>query len=506
MINVTAPSARILNPGQQQALDAIKEFLNSSDPVFILKGSAGTGKTTMVHQLCNFLKEQKISFKLTATTGRAAKVLSSKTNQQASTMHSMLYLFNEISGHDESGKDPWVSETGQLFLSFGVRDSAENIQHPAVIIIDEASMISHTTQTHKHTAVFGSGNLLNDLLQFAGKSKLIFVGVSCQLPPVAEESLSAVLSLHYWTKRGFVARLFELTDIVRQQQGNEILQVATLYRRRIISPIGKQLLSFPQPQQRNVFATLGKEAFLKEYVSISKQKGVTEAVAICHSNNHAFDLNRFMRRQLHGQQELQTGELLMVVQNSYDVNLVNGDQVLVEKVAFDCHKAGLTFLDITVKSLFDDTLYETKIIRNLLYNSQPGLSPSETQQLLIDFDQRMRNRGYSRNSLFYKNEMIKDPYLNALRAKFGYAITVHKAQGGEWKNVFLYLNSSIYAQVYDNPDGADKFHRWFYTAITRAKEKLIVNDCPFVVDFAYRHPEEHKKYWKEVQRLKKHKK
>lgn len=159
-------------------------------------------------------------------------------------------------------------------------------------------------------------------------------------------------------------------------------------------------------------------------------------------------------------------------------------------------------MNIKVKSVFSDAVYETKVIRNLLYNANPGLTPDETKFLLIDFDQRMRNRGISRNSATYKEEMRKDPYLNALWAKFGYAITVHKAQGGEWKSVFLYLNSSIYAQVYGNADGPDKFHRWFYTAITRASERLVVNDCPFVADFARRHPKEHTRYWKEIQRNK----
>lgn len=488
-----------LNPQQSAAIEVIKTFLKSKDQIFILKGSAGTGKTTLVHAICKYCKENKTSFKLTASTGRAAKVLSAKTGQEASTLHSMLYVFDEVAGQDDSCADPWESKTGQLFLNFGLRSNSTPDSHPQVIIVDEASMISHMTATEKNTAVFGSGNLLNDLLQFSGKSRIIFVGDSCQLPPVAEASLSAALSQPYWMQQGKTAHQYELTDIVRQQAGNEILEIAGRYRRHILYPNGSQLLSFPLPKGRHVFATLGKEEFLQEYIQLCKQHGVAEAVAICHSNNHAFDLNRYMRKQLHGQYELQPGELLMVVQNSYNVALVNGDQVQVENVSFDCHRAGFTFLNIKVKSVFSETTYETKIIRNLLYNSYPGLSPEETKALLIDFDQRMRNRGLNRNSPQYKDEMRKDPYLNALRAKFGYAITVHKAQGGEWQSVFLYLNSSIYAQVY-NADGADKFHRWFYTAVTRAKEKLVINDCPFVAGFAHRYPKEHAKYWREIQR------
>lgn len=332
-----------LNESQQRALTAIKDFLQSTDPIFILKGSAGTGKTTLVQAVCRHLKERKLSYKLTATTGRAAKVLSAKTGNEASTLHSTLYVFDEVAGSDTSGADPWESKTGQLFLNFGLRSSPSPDSHPEVIIVDEASMISHLTQTEKHTAVFGSGNLLKDLLQFAGKSKLLFVGDACQLPPVAEESLSAALSQKYWMQQGKVARQYELTHIVRQQAGNEILEIAGYYRRRILQPTGPELLSFPLPKGRQVFTTLGKAEFLQEYIELCKQYGISEAVAICHSNNHAFDLNRYIRKQLHGQQELQAGELLMVVQNSYNTALVNGDQVLVEAVSFDCHRAGFTF-------------------------------------------------------------------------------------------------------------------------------------------------------------------
>ncbi len=122
----------------------------------------------------------------------------------------------------------------------------------------------------------------------------------------------------------------------------------------------------------------------------------------------------------------------------------------------------------------------------------------------------MKSLGVKRNSAVYKEKMRTDEYLNALRAKFGYAITVHKAQGGEWNAVFLFLDSTVYSQVYSrtgngrHPDGADRYHRWFYTAITRAKEYLLVNDCPMVRNFRFRYPEENKKYWLQMQHAKDH--
>lgn len=494
-----------LNPQQTAALNAIKSFLQSNDPIFILKGSAGTGKTTLVQALCKHLKEKGITFRLTATTGRAAKVLSSKSGQEACTLHSLLYVFDEITGRDDTGADPWESKTGQLFLSFGLRTNPVPDDHPKVIIVDEASMISHLTAEDGHTARFGSGNLLADLQRFAGGSKLIFVGDACQLPPVAKESMSAALSQPYWGQQGKAAHQFELTDIVRQKQDNEILHIATLYRQRILNPPAnkKELMAFPLPQGRNVTATLGKDEFLSHYIALCRRQQLTQSVAICHSNTEAGHLNNYIRQQLHGQHDLQPGELLMVVQNSYSVDLVNGDQVVVEAVSQDRQQAGFTFLNLKVRSLFSNTVYETKAIRELLYNQSPGLQPDETKYLLIDFDQRMRHLGLGRNSAEYKNKMRKDPYLNALRAKFGYAITVHKAQGGEWNHVFLYLNRSVYAPVYASGDGHDTFHRWFYTAITRAREKLVVNDCPLVEKFARRQPQANAAWWKQIQKEKK---
>lgn len=505
---MSAPSVSTpikLNEAQKEALIAIQNFLQSPDPIFILKGSAGTGKTTLVQAVCRHLKEQKITFRLTATTGRAAKVLSAKSGNEATTLHSLLYVFDEVTGRDDTGADPWQSKTGQLFLNFGLRSTPVPEEHPRLIIIDEASMISHLTAEEGHTARFGSGNLLADLLQFAGESKIMFVGDACQLPPVAKESVSAALSLTYWQQQGKAAQQAELTDIVRQQNDNEILSVAGQYRQRILHPHPdkKVLMNFPLPAGKNVFATLGKEAFLSRYIHLCRQQQLTQSVTICHSNAEAYHLNNYIRGQLHNRHELQPGELLMVVQNSYSVDLVNGDQVVVEEVTPDRQQAGFNFLNVKVRSLFSQKVYETKLIRELLYNQHPGLLPDETRFLLIDFDQRMRHLGLGRNSKEYKEKMRKDPFLNALRAKFGYAITVHKAQGGEWDHVFLYLNRSVYAPVYASPDGYDTFHRWFYTAVTRARQKLVVNDCPLVEAFACRQPQANADYWQRVKGTKK---
>jgi superfamily I DNA/RNA helicase len=172
-----------------------------------------------------------------------------------------------------------------------------------------------------------------------------------------------------------------------------------------------------------------------------------------------------------------------VVQNSYNVDLANGDQIILEKAAYDSTRAGFAFLKVKVRALHNDETYETLLIRDLLYNDQPGLQRQEVQRLMIDFDKRMRSNNIRRKSDTYREAMMNDPYLNALRAKFGYAITCHKAQGGEWPQVFLNIHKSVYGMQ------SEQLYRWFYTALTRAKEHLYVNDGWWVERFNQRRPD-----------------
>ena len=196
---------------------------------------------------------------------------------------------------------------------------------------------------------------------------------------------------------------------------------------------------------------------------------------LTNSNWKCQELNRKVRSELGRTGSLQPGELLMVVQNSYVVPLVNGDQVEVCSVREDSYRAGMRFLSVEVRAIHSGDTFKTLLIADLLENNNASLSPKAFNALLIDFDMRMRQLHIKRKSQPYIVAMRSDPYLNALRAKYGYAITCHKAQGGEWQNVFLMIHKSVYGMR----DAS--LYRWFYTALTRAKEHLHLHRDWWVV-------------------------
>lgn len=466
-----------LTAHQQQGLDKLRHFLSEqSEQLFILRGYAGTGKTTLIGRLVDWLEQQERSYQLLATTGRAAKVLQNKTACPVSTVHSCIYAFDEIVGG--------TNAASQLQLNFQLR-SSELLDPDLVFIIDEASMISHEKpRGDRQTATFGSGSLLLDLLSFVEARQVIFVGDPCQLPPVADNPLSSALSLDYLTElQGRSPVTFELKEVIRQSKGSEILDLAGRFRQAIVYRRYEKYPKVAYPS--GVEASVVDDHFKLQdaYVQQVKQKGFHAAILIGFSNWQVNMLNRKIREALYPSWQLQPKELLMVVQNSYNVDLANGDQIILEKAVFDSKRAGFTFLKVKVRALYNDQVYTTLMIRELLYNDQPSLQKNEVQKLMIDFDQRMRKKGVKPKSNAYREALMTDPYLNALRAKFGYAITCHKAQGGEWPQVFLNIHKSVYGMQ------SEQLYRWFYTALTRAQEHLYVNDGWWIERFNQRRPD-----------------
>lgn len=462
-----------LTDDQKKAYTAILQFLQQGkDQVFVLSGYAGTGKTTLVKKVMEDLLLQQRPGRLLATTGRAAKVLAQKTGYEATTLHSCLYHFDELTGG---------TNTAAIQLHFNIK-SADQLDANLVFIIDEASMLSHEPSTYSAGITFGSGSVLDDLFTFVNGRQIIFVGDPCQLPPVAQSPLSAALSLSFLEKQGLVASGITLQQVVRQAAESEVLRAANDFRLAISQ---RRLQKYPKvryAQKDSLLVVKDHHTLLAQYIQEVQKNGFQGAIMLGYANWQIAMLNQNIRKVLYPSADLQNNELLMVVQNNYPAGLANGDQVILNQARFHSRRAGLTFLKVTVKALHQQEVKEVLLIRNLLYNKQSGLSRNETQQLVIDFDQRQKKKGVKRKSEAYRLAMEKDPYLNALRAKFGYAITCHKAQGGEWSKVYLNIHRSLYGLP------PEQLYRWYYTALTRAQHQLYINDGWWIAGFNQRRP------------------
>ncbi len=407
---------------------------------------------------------------LMAPTGRAAKILENKTRKQATTIHNFLYQFSNIKENSNDGSDPWnIDSSGQLILEFKLTEIPSKYD---LYLVDEASMVGHLNEPVAHPAVFGSGRLLHDLMTAIHPNKIIFVGDPCQLPPVSREPFSAALSKNYLTETFHLPVMeTELTAIMRQHPSSEILHLAMPLRNSIISQKFIRWPKLKHPQGNQVSLLPNEETLINKYIKSFQSKGPQHAIIICHSNSLSGQINHIVRSKIfRGKQHLQPGDLLMVVQNNYITGLLNGDQVVVLKVGHEESRASFSFMPVTVQSLHSGFIHKTLLLTNLLYNNNAALTADEARRLLIDFDTRMRNMNVKRKSHEYYERMKYDIYLNALRAKFSYAITLHKAQGGEWNEVYLYMNKGIFGM---NPEN---LYRWLYTAITRAQQHLYVNN------------------------------
>ena len=475
-----------LTNNQSAALQKLRNFSEEGGSrCFVLRGYAGTGKTTLVGYYVDWLEQHGFEPVLLATTGRAAKVLATKTGRAATTIHGCVYVFNEM-----EEQLPQADQSGQLTLQFGVRDQPYYLK-PVVYIVDEASMIANTASKGGQMARFGSGHLLRDFLSFSEGQRVVFVGDPCQLPPVSNDLFSPALSPRYLRDQYQVAvRYAELFEIVRQEEQSEILQLAGVFRHDIVK---ENYIKWPKlsvPREQAVHLMKNEHLLVAKYMEYLRRKEYDQAVMIVNANRHCRRLNHKIRMTLFNHKDLRKGELLMVVQNSHLVPLSNGDQVVLESIQPHGKKAGFFFLEVKVRSIANGVIYQTLLIRDLLFNDYAGLQTEESKRLLIDFDKRMRNKGLSRKSEKYQEAMRTDPYLNALRAKFGYVITCHKSQGGEWPNVFLNIQKGVYAL----PSNA--LYRWFYTALTRASQKLYINDGFWIKGFAKRQPKVNAAFFK----------
>lgn len=463
-----------LTSSQQRAFDLFKDFIESGKKVFILKGYAGTGKTTLLNSFVEELKEREEVFKLLASTGRAAKIMRDRTGIPAATIHSTIYTFADLNQNlDELFKNekeqPKMDNTGQLLLNFEFNEVTDTTYKRCFYIVDEASMVGDVEEKNPSQALFGSGKLLNDLLRYDAKGKFVFVGDNCQLPPVSEK-LSPALSSHYMEDVYHVScEDAELNQIVRQATTNDIVKAAQKVRNLYKNPPPVKWPKFPLKGYNDIVVCPNQMEMVDRYIKDVKTYGYDYATMICESNRESIQLSNLIRPALGIQsKEVCVGDLLLVTQNNYISGLMNGDLVKVTQVANSIQLAGFTFLYVEVEEMVSKRKASQLLITDILYSNRTNLTQEQQKQLYLNYFFRMKDKGINQKSQRFKDGMLRDPYLNALRATFGYAITCHKSQGGEWNNVYLNIPRRL------SCNAREPQYQWLYTAMTRASEKLFI--------------------------------
>ncbi|MBN1116099.1 MAG: AAA family ATPase [Bacteroidales bacterium] len=423
------------------------------DAIFIVKGYAGTGKTSTLSAYVKVLSEIGNKVILLAPTGRAAKVFSTYAGKSAYTIHKKIY-------RQKSSND-----------GFGHFALDKNLHSRTVFIVDEASMISNTKSDGNS---FGSGYLLNDLVEYVYNTRncrLILVGDVAQLPPVGL-NISPALDKSEVENYNIKVEETELTDVVRQSKSSGILESATILREKIASE-DMSLPLFSVKGYADIESITGME--LLEMLNNSYDKnGIDETLVVCRSNKRANAYNQGIRTQiLWREEEISAGDLLMVVKNNYywlkefegaDF-IANGDIVEVLKVIRHKELYGFRFVRCRLRLVDFNIEIETEIILDALHSEAASLSYDDNKKLFYavmeDYaDLKPKKKQY--------DSVKSNEYFNALQVKYAYAVTCHKAQGGQWKHVFIdagFLKDEMIDKEY---------LRWLYTAITRATEKVYL--------------------------------
>lgn len=491
-----------LSQQQSQALERIRNFVtDKSQTIFILKGYAGTGKTTLIKNLIPDLSHLGKEVVLLAPTGRSAKVLSQKTTYPASTIHRAIYALDkmQVVRHNEHGeliqtslleKDSDLRSKGSDDLQFWFSIRQHDTNHnptASIYIIDESSMIG-SRPVHDETLHFGTDILLDDLLTFVQPhlgGKIIFVGDPAQLPPVGDNH-SAALDETFFRERGLTVSSFELTEVFRQKSNSIILQNAMLIRNLLQT---KHRNQFCFERKTGEVEDMTPEQVITSFCDQTPQPEIGNSVVLCYTNALTKDYNDAIRcRYFPGISQVVSGDILQVVRNHInhdrDIEFYNGDFVKVLSVSdqietlsapvwtdvSSTRQRQIVSLDFRDAELLLENGQQTqcKIIDTLLQSREPNLTPLQNVALYINF--RIRHPELKPDDEAFSETLMQDPYFNAIRVKYGYAITGHKSQGGEWETIYV------------DYSGRTGLHgdslRWVYTTTTRAKKRLYGVNIP----------------------------
>lgn len=443
---------------QQLWFPAISEFIFSkqSNTAFLLKGYAGTGKTTLISSLVKDIRKAGFKSVLMAPTGRAAKVMATYSKTPAKTIHKQIYY-------------PKAEKSGKM--SFQLKP---NKYKKTLFVIDEASMIGDDRQ---HAKLFENGSLLHDVVQYVSggdQCKLLFVGDQAQLPPVHLD-LSPALDEEELRQFHFDQVLsVELEGVVRQKKDSGILKNATRLRVDLNDGVYDQFKFDIQGTKDIHYTNNGMDVFEAIETAFS-QSGVDQTVFIVRSNKRANIYNENIRRRILGlEDQLSVGDQLMVVKNNYfwlepesaPGFIANGDVVKILSIHSRKELYGFSFAEVTVQLVDypDENPFDTVLILDTLQAETASLSFEEGNRLYqAVLEDYVAERSKYKKFLKVKN----NPFFNALQVKYSYAVTCHKSQGGQWEHVFV---EKPYLAEGPNKD----YLRWLYTAITRATKHLYL--------------------------------
>jgi len=441
---------------QSSALKKIAGYIcdNNNDIIFLMTGYAGTGKTSVISSIVKTLDLLRMRSVLLAPTGRAAKVLASYAGRPAFTIHKKIY-------RQKSSRD-----------GLGSFSLDRNLHKDTFFIVDEASMVSNSSGD---SSLFGSGRLLDDLIEYVysgTECKLILVGDTAQLPPVGS-TLSPALDPSSLSEYGFGLISCELKQVVRQSEKSGVLMNAT----RVRLQVAESNLVHPSIDCLNFKDTIRitGEELIDDISTAYGTCGMEGTIIVVNSNKQANRYNQGIRNRIFfREEEISTGDMVMVVKNNYSILdededgagfIANGDIAEVRKIKKFEERYGFRFADMVLK--FPDYNLETeaKVMMDVLHLDTPAL-PSDNnkelyQNILADYiNIKTRRKQFE--------AVKKNPYFNALQIKFAYAVTCHKAQGGQWERVFIDQG------MFNRNEITIDYLRWFYTALTRSTDKVYL--------------------------------
>ena len=497
-----------LSKDQSEAFEIFKKFASSesTDKVMILKGYAGTGKTTLLKFFYNYLSENRRNPIVAAPTNKAKNIVLGKLggNATVTTIHGLIYTFEKIK---ETKKDAWTGGDGQIYSNFvnkglqaGVKrafqldpneDVSDDFIRNVFFMFDEASMISSIEDDKIYSTKFGSGSVLNDFFDTFGKElKYIFVGDPCQLPPPNDEKISRTLTKEYFENELALQTVeIELTQVKRQTASSGILEIATSLRNKIVN---KRLGNYPKfdykLNYKDVEILDSPDHVAQVYIEHIEKFGIDNCAIICYRNQQAKEMNLIIKQKLQESQELKVGDILVNNQNNSLFKIDNSERLLVLEIYDRKRNSNFSFLKIRLKVMTTGEIIECYIMEEFLFNNEAQLSPEENKNLMINFDSRMKQNNIARNSTQYKMALQNDVYLNALKCKYGHAITIHKSQGSEWDYVFMPMTSKDFYLKERDSESVEQLAKMMYTGITRARNKVFISEGYWVEGHNIRRP------------------